>query len=719
MTTPESFAHIPLTHITASLTNPRKTFDMAKLAELAESIRASGVHQPVLVRPMPASRLEDTARLRPRPIYELVSGERRYRACSKIDLESIPAMVRELTDSEVLDIQLIENLQREDLSPLEEAQGYDHLMMQGNFGKGTLTVDEVAAKIGKSRSYVYARLKLLDLGQEGREALRTGRLDASRALLIARIPDTTLQARALDDIADEGHGEEADSMSHRDAARFIQQHYMLKLAQARFETTDADLIPAAGACFSCPKRTGANPDLFADVKGADICTDPPCYRAKEDANNALRLAWAQANGQTIITGREAKELMPNSWVTHVEGYLRLDDLADSPDKSKTLRALIGKQMEKDGIKPTLVANPHNEGELVAVLPRDTVSALLAAKGYQEQAAKVQADAEKSAKADAEAEKLKQKTAFEEEWRVRVVAEAWKAMHDAPSGEAIPRTIARHIALHYVGMMNNDRAKGLAKVLDLGKVAPKDALSDLVRETTQPIDVLMMLVAWKDVEYQPWMAEHQPNAPQNVGLMLVAEDALVDVNEIKAAVQEKMTAELKAAKKRAADAAKAQEADAPLNPAAQANGVRGGASPKGRKPKTPAAPARPKTSAEEAMQGIAAAMQSDGEEGGADCGPLGSDTDGASAVGEEGRATSPDAQAADRGIYIGDLVEVTGEGRHQGMQGRVKDISALPGTNYQVDLAYDDEVMTHLENFATSELKVISHAAWPFRPTEAA
>ena len=186
---PGTFATIALDRITPSLTNPRKTFDPAKLQDLAESIRSSGVHQPVVVRSLPGSRLADTDRT---VQYELVVGERRLRASIIAGVDTIPAIVRTLSDNEVLEVQCVENLHRDDLAPLEEAEGYDHLMQHTG-----LSADEVAAKIGKSRSYVYAKLKLLDLCQEVRQALREGSIDASRALLIARIPDGKLQLKAL------------------------------------------------------------------------------------------------------------------------------------------------------------------------------------------------------------------------------------------------------------------------------------------------------------------------------------------------------------------------------------------------------------------------------------------------------------------------------------------------------------------------------------------
>jgi ParB-like chromosome segregation protein Spo0J len=129
--------------IVASLTNPRKVFKAEPLQELADSIKASGVHQPILVRPLPASRLEETTRAlrssvmawpfattrKREPIeYELVAGERRWRACQLAGVAEIPAMIRELTDEQALEIQVIENLQREDVTPMEEAEGYEALM---------------------------------------------------------------------------------------------------------------------------------------------------------------------------------------------------------------------------------------------------------------------------------------------------------------------------------------------------------------------------------------------------------------------------------------------------------------------------------------------------------------------------------------------------------------------------------------------------------------
>lgn len=614
--TPEQhFAVLPLEVVVASLTNPRKTFDKAKLQELADSIKATGVHQPILVRPLPGSRLQDTffevnslvRRTGPKPTHEIISGERRYRASQLAGMPTIPAMVRTLSDDQVLEIQIIENLQRDDLTPLEEAEGYEHLMQHAG-----LNADQVAAKIGKSRSYVYARTKLLDLGPQGREALREGKLDASRALLVARIPDGELQAKAVNRITQGNyHG---TLPSYREASDIVQREFMLKLADARFPIKDATLRPEAGDCQACPKRTGANPDLFSDVKGADVCTDPKCYHAKEEAHNARQLAEAKARGQTIITGKEARELMPNSWSTRVEGYLRLDDATDSPS-DKPLRTVLAKQLAKADVQPILVANPHKGGELVAVLPADTVAELLREKGDEKAAKKLQGDAEAEAKLQAERERAEAKNALEQAWRWAVLeaiaAKALEVSAGMSSGTALD-AVTRHIALGKVDSLNQDKCKALCKLLGLGKVAPKEGLQDWVRaDTTPPGAALLLLTAHADVEYMHWRREYGLE-DSNQGLWLVADALGVDYKAIEAQTR----ANTRAAQASAPKNPEATEASSPLHPAAQARSTRGG-KPKDGNRRTPAARGAkhapdetPKLSAAHALSGIAAAMQED-------------------------------------------------------------------------------------------------------------
>lgn len=634
--TTDTFAHIPLARIVASITNPRKHFNAERLAELAESIRASGVHQPVLLRPLPASRLADTTHMDPRPDYELVSGERRYRASEAARKATIPAMVRPLTDSEVLEIQVVENLQRDDLHPLEEAEGYERLM---HAHEPPLTAEQIGERIGKSRSYVYARLKLLNLCPEGQQAMRDGWLEPSTALLVARAPSTKLQTDILGNLKD-WRGE---VISHREAAALIERQYMLRLAEAKFKITDETLLAHAGSCKTCPKRTGADPDLFADVKGADVCTDPPCFKAKGEAHSERAMKAARESGANIIEGREAKALIPHSYTGRVEGYLRLDDAADSPT-DKPLRKIIGKLLEAEGVQPTLVADPHHAGELIAVVDHATASRLLAKKGHQEQAEAIEKRAQQSTREAEEAQKRKDQERYEKAWRWEVLRAAWAKIRDKEDGMySVPDTGIRAMARRLIPN-NQEHCKRLCQLLELGTVAPSEAIHDWVRGHNDPDRALALLIMFSDQEWRTWGRDEDK---VNQQLLDIATDIAVGVDPkaIAAEVKKQHAAEIRARNKVQAEkaAAEAAKPDLPLPPAAQAGGVRGGS--KLKKTGTPAAPKRPKTTPEEALQGIAAAMQGEGG-GGGDCAPAGSEPVGASAEGADGRATAPGAGAAD-------------------------------------------------------------------------
>lgn len=330
---------VALASISESRTNPRKHFAKEALAELTESIRAHGVLSPILVRPVGEG-------------FELIAGARRFRAAQAAGLAEIPAVVRELDDRATLEVQVIENLQRSDLHPLEEAHGYRLLTKEHGH-----TVDELAAKVGKSKAYVYARLKLCDLPKGARKLFEQGKLDASRALLVARIPDAKLAEEAAQEIADGGtwHGE---PMSYREAQRFVQTDYMLRLKDAPFATGDAGLVPAAGACGACPKRTGNQKGLFDDVQSADVCTDPSCFKAKVEAHWARRRPQLEAKGVRILEGKEGEQ------ATNYGGsYHRLGEKCWDDPKNRTWKQLL------KGLDVPLVVARASDGREVELVPR--------------------------------------------------------------------------------------------------------------------------------------------------------------------------------------------------------------------------------------------------------------------------------------------------------------------------------------------------------------
>ena len=167
---------VPIERIRPNPNQPRRDFDERELQDLAASIREKGVIQPLILRPHPVEAGH----------YEIVAGERRWRAAQMAGVHELPAVVRDLTDTEVLELAIIENIQRADLNPLEEAQGYRQLM--DRFGH---TQERLAEALGKSRSHIANLLRLLTLPEPVLEMLRAGKLTAghARALVTARHPE--------------------------------------------------------------------------------------------------------------------------------------------------------------------------------------------------------------------------------------------------------------------------------------------------------------------------------------------------------------------------------------------------------------------------------------------------------------------------------------------------------------------------------------------------
>lgn len=169
-TTKPTYRDIPIADLHESTWNPRKHYDQAKLQELADSILEKGVVEPILVRPNASG-------------FEIVAGSRRFRASKLADLATVPALIRELDDVAALELAVIENGQREDVNEMDEALGYQALKSLGH----QYTVAVIAAKVGKAESYVYRRLKLLELEEWLRDALAEGRLSAAHAERLLRL----------------------------------------------------------------------------------------------------------------------------------------------------------------------------------------------------------------------------------------------------------------------------------------------------------------------------------------------------------------------------------------------------------------------------------------------------------------------------------------------------------------------------------------------------
>jgi len=189
---------VPLAQITPSPFQPRRTFREEALGELMESIGQHGVIQPLVVR-------------RVNGALELIAGERRFRACQKLGLAEVPVIEREATDREVLEMALIENLQREDLNPVEEAEAYARLAK--DFG---LKQEEIAQRVGRNRATVANSMRLLELAPEVKEHLAQGRLSTGHAKVILGLKDGDLQKLLADKIV-------RQSLTVRQAEQQVQQ----------------------------------------------------------------------------------------------------------------------------------------------------------------------------------------------------------------------------------------------------------------------------------------------------------------------------------------------------------------------------------------------------------------------------------------------------------------------------------------------------------------
>lgn len=294
----------------------RQTYSQAAIDEIKATIIDTGrIHQALVVRhrfPNPLFRdVYD-----PQDGYEIVFGHTRKRAGMAAGLPGAPCVVRDMTDAQVRAAQAAENIARRDVHPIEEAQGFRAMIDEDG-----ITADELATTLGKSKSYVYGRLKLLQLCPQVRQAVLAGDIDTEVGLLIARVGNHKLQAKALGYIKGKSYDlEDGGKRSFRNVRDLLNERFTLDLDKAIFDIEDEMLLPSAGHCVRCPKRSGNAPE-FADIlegkpnrhgyvsmrhTGANVCTDPDCFDAKKKAHLAREAKKLEDQGEAVITGNKAR-----------------------------------------------------------------------------------------------------------------------------------------------------------------------------------------------------------------------------------------------------------------------------------------------------------------------------------------------------------------------------------------------------------------------------
>jgi len=250
---------VPLTDIIHSHTNPS---GRDEVADLAAGIKAVGLLNPITLR-------ESTTQPGKK---DLVCGERRFRAFELNGETEIPAFVRELDDQEALTLQIIENQDREDISPIDEAAQFALL-------KGNNTLDWLASQINRPVKYISDRLKLNDLITECAEYVRKGIMPLGHGIMIAKLTPAD-QKRCLDECLEYDDDAEAISMTRSELRHFIEKDLTLDMDRCPFSTSDDTLNPGMTSCDKCPLRTINAQILFSDMIDDDRCTNRPCYDIK-------------------------------------------------------------------------------------------------------------------------------------------------------------------------------------------------------------------------------------------------------------------------------------------------------------------------------------------------------------------------------------------------------------------------------------------------------
>lgn len=363
--TTEERALITLDQLAPSPFNKREiSADDPTIKSLAESLKQRQL-QDILVRPLLADTVQRVGDYEEGRRFQIAAGHRRFAAAVFAGLPALRAVVRVLSDEDMREIHAIENMQRENLNALEEARTFE-LMTE----RDGMSYQQIADKIGRSKSFVAGRLKLLQIVPQVLAALEAGKIDAEVAVLLSRV-HPKLQASALNRALE--RGPDGGQHSYRRIRDDLIERYSLKLSEAIFDIKDGSLIPNAPACTACPKRSGGDPDLFGDLvkrdgygkKGENLCTDEVCWDEKKKAHLKIEADKLAAKGTRLVTGGAARTAI--SAQGEVKGaYVALADVKDQLAKVKA--------KTPDKVPEVVTIQDPRTGKTVKAVKREDVKA---------------------------------------------------------------------------------------------------------------------------------------------------------------------------------------------------------------------------------------------------------------------------------------------------------------------------------------------------------
>jgi ParB family chromosome partitioning protein len=501
------YRDLPVAVLQESPTNPRRRFDARSLEEMAASYRTQGVLQPLLVRP-----LDDN-------LYEVVAGARRLRAARIAELEAVPVRIRELSDAEVIEAQAIENLQREEIHPLEEALAYKNML---NLDAALYSVASIAEKVGKTPAYITQRLKLPDLIEPIAQAFLEDQIGVGHALEIAKLQPSE-QERAFSVVFKDtwnGSTQVRVLLPVRSLTAWIEQNILLDLRSVPFDKNDEALLPEAGSCDNCLKRTVVNTLLFGEALG-DSCTDATCFNNKMSKYVEQRVAAKPQLVQisTDWNGRRESNLLGRG------RYVPLQ-LVAKPGKAKA--PLAANQKPCAYMKEAIVAEGPERGRTVSICSEPTCKVHFAQK--QEPDAK-QIERQKEARRKELVTKRLEATV-----RHRVFAEILKKV-SAPLERADLMLLLQTLLEH----ANPVRKETLARrhklppsQLTSSDKVHKELLAMLRRQDESGLSKL--LVEWVLMDDVESVTDQEPEA-----FTRAAKQYKIDVGKVRKAVEQEFTA----------------------------------------------------------------------------------------------------------------------------------------------------------------------------------
>lgn len=536
LTTPtaEQYLDIPLDQLHDSPTQPRLTYDEAYLDELAADIKSHGRNlSPLLVRPrvpelFAAVGDADLARDATAG-YEIVFGHCRRRGLERAGLTHARCEVRSMADEQVERAQISENLQRKNVHPFEEAQGFQALIDRHGD-----TPDAIAERTGKSRTYVYSRLKLLQACDEVRKSCVAGEIGAEVALLIARLRHAKLQAKALARIkAKYWDLKDGGQKSFRNIRDLLNEEFTLDLKSAPFPI---DVVLAnSGPCPTCPKRSANAPefqDVAEDAKrspysrqnlGPNVCTDPDCFSARKVAHFANKAAELRAAGKLVVDGNKARTLV--SATGEIKGgYVPLSKVSAA---MKAREKAVKKGHAIYSPPPvTLIQDPRTGKVFEAVSHAELVRT-----GLAEEAPAASKPAKGgNSRHDPEAYRLQRQQAEERANQLTGRNRIWlQAVREAAQAQARSEFDMRLICHWMLEQADECGDAGLSVLLPLRGVSLHELRGQIELLPASELALLMLdLVLCRDCDVDSWSVDTQPEA-----LMIAASHYGVDLQALDA------------------------------------------------------------------------------------------------------------------------------------------------------------------------------------------